>query len=209
VNVKIFLVGEGKNELGSRVGDPSYQSDESPGVLHALLMRIEPAGWEVGGARDWKNIRKFKFKAGRAAHADTHNVLGAALDAKEAGCDVLAFMRDRDKDHGRKEAVDEGIRRVPATLSSAPEVIGGVAVPKLEAWILALLQHRKTELLSPTRAEEVLAEKGIAAKDGLAMVRVVEQADLKQIPKDATSLNEWVARAESVLPAMVARRAGA
>lgn len=159
----------------------------------------------MGGARDWTSIRK--YKAG-AAHRDTHNVLGVALDAKEAGCDVLAFSRDLDSDVTRKDAIEEGIRRVPETFSEAPEVIGGVAVPTLEGWILALLRVRQTEELTPKRALFVLDEKGVPSKDGLAMVHVVEEADLDQLPSDAVSLAAWLARARTVLPKLSAIHAG-
>ena len=202
--VKVFLSGEGSNELGSRFGHPSFQSDERPGVLHALLLRVQATGWEVGGARSWMSIRK--FRVGKAAHEDTHNVLGVALDAKEAGCEVLAFSRDVDKDRGREDAVEEGIQRVPSTLSNAPEVMGGVAKPTLEGWILAAMGMRGTEALSAKRAEAVLAENGVAPKDGPAMVRVIEEADLAKVPEDARTLRRWLERAE-VLPRRVAGRA--
>lgn len=205
-NVKVFLCGEGPNELGSRSGHGSYQTDKQPGVLHALLARVQAAGWEVGGARDWKSIRK--FKAGAARHQDTHNVLGAALDAKEAGCEVLVFSRDLDKDATRKDGIEEGIRRVLETSAPALEVIGGAAVPTLEGWLLALLQERHTEELSPTRASLLLAEKGVAPKDGAAMVLLVEEANLGKLPGDAVSLTAWLARARAVLLSMVAKRSG-
>jgi hypothetical protein len=199
---KVFLCGEGPNELGSRFGHRAYQSDERPGVLHALLARVQPTRWEVGGAREWKRIRK--FRTGGAPHEDTHNVLGAALDAKEAGCDVLAFSRDRDRDPDRHGAIEEGIRRIPLAFSSPPAVIGGVAVPTLEGWILALLKEPRTEDLTPKRAEEALEDKGVKLKDGEAMARVVEEADLSKLPADATSLAAWLARAKAVLPPLVA-----
>jgi hypothetical protein len=106
--VKVFLSGEGSNELGSRCGLAAYQSDERPGVLHALLARVQPSGWVVGGARTWSTIRK--YRAGKAAHADTHNVLGVALDAKEAGCEVLAFSRDLDRDAAREDVLPRQVR---------------------------------------------------------------------------------------------------
>jgi hypothetical protein len=203
--VKVFLSGEGSSELGSRSGHPSYQNDERPGVLQALLARVQGPGWEVGRACDWRSIRKYRFA--RAEHEDTLNVLGAALDAKEWECDVLAFSRDVDKDHARKDAIEEGIKRVPQTLANAPQVIGGAAVPTLEGWILALLETRGTETLTPKRAEETLAGKGVLPKNGPAMAGVVEAADLAKIPPDATSLRAWLRRAEGVLPPLVAIRA--
>ena len=93
---RVFLVGEGENELGSRAGAPAYQSDKHPGVLFTLLSRVQPNGWIVGGAREWKSIRKYQARS--AVHEDTRHVLGAAIDAKEAGCDRIvarsAFVRD-------------------------------------------------------------------------------------------------------------------
>jgi hypothetical protein len=205
--VKVFLSGEGRNELGSRSGDPVYQSDEEPGVLHALLTRVRASGWEVGGACNWRKIRKYRASA--APHEDTHNVLGIALDATEAGCEVLAFSRDVDNDSARQQAVDDGLALIPQTFADAPGVIGGVAVPKLEGWILALLGVRGTEALSPKRAEQDLAVKSAARKkDGRAMVRIVEDADLARIPPDAASLHTWLDRARAVLPPACARRAG-
>jgi hypothetical protein len=191
--VKVFLSGEGPNELGSRFGHRAYQSDDRPGVLHALLARVRASGWEVGGACEWKRIRK--YRAGRFDHEDTRNVLGVALDAREAGCDVLAFSRDMDRDAAREDAVEEGIRLVEGI-----GVIGGVAKPTIEGWILALLQERRTEDMSPRRAEEKLVERGVPAKDGAGMVRVVEEAVLERIPEDAASLRRWLERAEHHLP---------
>ncbi len=199
--IKVFLAGEGKNDLGSRIGHRSWQSDDEPGVLHALLSRAQSTGWIVGGACDWKNIRKYKAKG--PVHAETRNVLGVALDAREAGCQILAFSRDQDKDPRRQDAIEEGIRLVPATLSRAPDIIGGVAIPTLEGWILALLGERGTEEMTPRRAEETLSARALASKDGAAMVRIVEQAALTSLPEDARSLSGWLDRARAVLPQRV------
>ncbi|AUX20568.1 hypothetical protein SOCEGT47_010400 [Sorangium cellulosum] len=202
---RIFLVGEGEGELGSRAGAPAQQSDRRPGVLSTLLSRVQPSGWVIGGAREWRSIRKVQARG--VLHEDTRNVLGAALDAQEAGCDVLVFSRDIDRDPARREAVEEGIRRVSSILSAPPEVIGGVAVPALAGWILALLGERATEELSPLRAQAMLAAKGMMPDDGAAMVRVAAGADLDAVPPDATSLTEWLARARAVLPRRTGRAA--
>ena len=179
--IRVFLVGEGESELGSRAGAPAYQSDKHPGVLFTLLSRVQPSGWIVGGAREWKSIRKYQARG--AAHEDTHHVLGAALDAREAGCEILAFTRDIDRDPARREAIAEGIRRVSSALSSPPDVIGGVAAPALGGWILALLGEKATEEMSPLRAQAMLAAKGMMPGDGAAMVRVAEDADLDAVPR--------------------------
>jgi hypothetical protein len=168
---------------------------------------VAPSGWEVGGARQRKSLRK--LRVGGAAHNDTRNVLAAALDAKEAGCDVLAFSRDRDSDQARVKAVGEGMERVPSELDPAPAVIGGVAIQALEGWILAMRGERGTESLGRTTASEKLATLGVEPKDGARMVLVVEDADLDAVPDDATSLKAWLSRAEAVLPALVAERRSA
>jgi hypothetical protein len=63
-----------------------------------------------------------------------------------------------------------------------------------------------TEALTPKRAEQALTAKGVAAKDGPAMVQIVEDADLTKIPADAISLATWLARAHAVLPPLVVNR---
>ncbi len=200
--LRVFLAGEGRSELGSRAGHPVYQSDDQPGVIVALLTKIQPSGWEIGGARMWKSIRK--LRVGSAPHADTHNVLGAALDAKEAGCGALAFIRDRDGDDKREQAVEDGIRRARAELGGALEIIGAVAIPKLEGWILALRGHRRTEDMSPGGASAKLAEV-LDRKPGLeAMLAVVGAAILETLPHDAKSLAGWLHSARVALPASAA-----
>ncbi len=118
---------------------------------------------------------------------------------------MLAFSRDTDNDPVRRDAVEEGIRRIPETFATPPEVIGGVAVPALEAWILALMGERHTEALTTKRAALRLEEKGVTPKDARAMVILVERADLDQLSKDADSLTTWLARARDVLPPIVAK----
>ncbi len=201
--IRVFLSGEGPNELGSYAGHPSYRTEDALGVLHALLKKVEPNGWSIGGARVWRGIRKYRARPS-ADHEDTHNVLGLALDAIEAKCEILAFSRDTDKDPRRAAAIEAGIELIPKTFAKAPDVIGGVAVPALEAWILALLGHHGSEAKN---AEESLAAKGIAKKDGPAMVDAVTAADLSRIPADAVSLRAWLDRARAVLPARVKERA--
>lgn len=199
--VAVFLAGEGKNELGSRVGPPAFQTGDHPGVLQILLERVQPTGWEVKGARTWASVRK--LRVGRSEHRDEINVLAIALDAKEAGCDVLAFSRDRDRDEERAEAIKRGIARVEGL-----DVIGGVAIPTLEGWLLALMGERRTEELSPTRAEELLTERGTARKSSSAMAVSAESCDLDAIPDDAWSLRAWLDRARDVLPRLVAQTSG-
>lgn len=203
--IRVFLSGEGNNELGSYAGHPAYWRESSRGVLHALLKKIEQDGWVIGGARVWSSIRKYRARPS-ADHEDTHNVFGLALDAIEEKCEVVAFSRDVDKDPRRADAVRIGIELVPVTFpKNAPEVIGGMANPKLEGWILALFGHQGSE--HDRHVEETLVAKGVAKKDGAAMVNVVIDADLARIPADAASLLQWLDRARAVLPPLVEQRA--
>lgn len=194
---KVFLCGEGPNELGSRFGHLAYQNDKNPGVLHRMLEHVRPSGWEVGGARTWKNIRKYKVQGAR--HADAHNVLGAALDAKEHGCHVLAFSRDVDNDKERWGAIELGIEHVSKEFTSPPAIVGAAAVPALEGWLLAMMGVPKTEEMSRAKAAQLLTEKGIAPKNSPAMAEFVEKHGLRNIPPDARSLQSWVGRAQMAL----------
>ena len=191
----VLLAGEGKNDLGSRAGHPAYQGDAFPGVLEALLRRVKADGWRIHGARTWKSVRK--LRSGRSEHADTHNVMALALDARESGCHVLAFVRDRDNDDARPDAIAEGIRT--AEEQGKLEIVGTVAIPKLEGWILALRGHHRTEGMSAAGAETALAKDGIVEKDTAAMVKSVEDADLAALPSDAATLRMWLGRAERAL----------
>lgn len=199
--LKVFLCGEGANELGSRARERAYQTDDQPGVIQALLRKVRSDGWRVGGAVTWKNIRK--FRAGGAAHADTTNVRGAALDAREHGCEVLAFVRDGDGDVERRDAITAGIA---SAQGAELKIVGGVAVPAIEGWILALRGEARTEERS--RAQ-LGARLGTEAKNTTVYVAAVELADRSSIPLDASSLRDWLRRADQVLDAAGRQAPGA
>lgn len=202
--LRVFLAGEGPNELGGHADHPSYRDTTKVGVLEALLRRVEPAGWEVAGAVRWKSIRK--FRVGAAAHADTHNVMGAVNDAREAGCQVLAFTRDMDNDTSRPVAVAEGIARAAIAMPGVG-IVGGCARPTLEGWLLALGGKSGTEKMSPTKASAELVKAGVPSKVGADMVAVVEKAKLELVPPDAESLLRWLVRARSTLSAPLGKQA--
>lgn len=102
--IKVFLGGEGSNELGTRWHRPM---GDQPGVVEALLRRVRADGWCVGGARLWKTIRKYQAGVARGApnHGDARNVLGLVLHAYEAACELLVFVRDDDGDPDRDPAI--------------------------------------------------------------------------------------------------------
>jgi plasmid stability protein len=209
--VRVFLAGEGSNELGVHARDPAYRGEGGhQGVLCTLLTKVQPEGWQVGGTKLWKDIHKLKVGAARGGsvvHQDTRNVLKLAVIAEEAGHDVLAFSRDLDADKERKEAIEEGLRRV-AELFPKLGLVGGVAVPALEGWVLALLKVARTEGFSREKAQAELSARGFAPKDGAAMVDAIADADLAALPHDADALRTWLARAQAVLPPRVAASEG-
>lgn len=203
--VQVFLGGEGANELGGWSGPASYRDPGALGAVEALLRRVEAEGWEVCGALEWRRIRKFTV-GGRGIHADTKNVMALTLHAKEARADAVTFMRDRDGDEGRVEAIRRGIERAKTDFPDAPPVIGGVAVPKLEGWIAAMLGERDPDVLSPGRADKALTKHGVAAKDGAAMVEAIAAANLEAATARSPSLAAWVGRAREVLSPLVASK---
>jgi hypothetical protein len=191
--IRVFLAGEGKNELGGRIGPPAFHKPEKRGALEALLLRVRANGWEIGGAREWKSYRKFRARG--VIDAEAHAVVGAALDAREAECHVLAFCRDQDKDEDRNTAIAKGMQ----CAGDSPRLIGGVAIPTLEGWILGLLAEEKTESLSPKQAAKRLVELGVPEKDTDAMVAVIENAEMNKVPADAESLRNWLLQARTAM----------
>jgi mannose/fructose-specific phosphotransferase system component IIA len=198
--VSVYLGGEGNNELGSRCGDPVYQEDSKPGIIEILLRGVQPTGWNVVGARKWCQIRKLRAKG--PTPADGQNVLGLVVEAKRAQAQVVAFVRDADDDKHRAKIIADAIRRANAAWPEV-EVIGGTAIPVLEAWILAMQGEHRTESLGKAAAQSKLEQKGISAKDTDAMVDVAAKVVFDKLPKDATSFRAWLATATGVLPRLV------
>ena len=196
--VSVYLGGEGKNELGSRCGDPIYQDDSKPGVVQTLLRGVQATGWSVIGATKWCQITKLRAKG--PTPSDEKNVLGLVYEAKRAGAQVMAFVRDADDDRDRPKVIDAAIEESRAKFPEV-EVVGGAAIPVLEAWILAMQGEHGTESLRKTAAQSKLVAKGV--KDTDAMVEVAARILRDKLPKDATSLNAWLGRANEVLPRLV------
>lgn len=94
--IKVFLAGEGPNELGGWSNERIYR-DERPllGVLESLARQVVPTGWDVHDAMVWKDIPKLAIGT-RGQGLERKTVLAARLHAKESGCDVVLFSRDRD-----------------------------------------------------------------------------------------------------------------
>jgi hypothetical protein len=98
---KVWIVGEGSNELG---GGDGY-GGQCRGVLAALLARVCEGGWECTGKQQWHAIQKFRSggaRVGASNHGDYLNVLGLVLEAYENAADAIAFTRDLDSDPGAR-----------------------------------------------------------------------------------------------------------
>jgi hypothetical protein len=194
MTLRVFLAGEGKTELGGRAGHAAYATSE-PGVLEALLRQVSADGWSVHETYEWTRIRK--LRVGRFENADGHNVLGATLKAKDAGCEVLVFSRDRDGDEKRAAAIEAAILLAPQEIAACPRIAGGVAVECIESWILALQGRHNTETLRVARANA----EAIKPLGTTTYVDTIDSADAQRIPDDARSLLEWRERARRALHA--------
>jgi hypothetical protein len=186
--MRVFLSGEGPDDLGDWFNDPQYRSNPPRiGVIEALLRSVSKVDFTVVDARVWKRIRK--FKAGKHAQPETRNVLGLMLEAEEARCDALVFVRDQDGYADRQASIEAGIL-LANDGGYEPALVGGVAIQEIEAWILALLGERNTERHADAKA--VLVKKH-SITTGAEKVAAVESADLSKIPEDAASLLSWLA----------------
>jgi hypothetical protein len=202
--IKVFLGGEGSNDIGTRWHQPM---GDRAGMAEALLRRVRPGGWQVAGALPWRSIRKYRAGAAarRADHADVHNVLGLVLAAYESACEMLAFVRDGDGDARREHAIRQVVAEIGAyrfsdTFHYDLAIVGGVPRPKLEGWILCLLGVADTDEMSSARVDRELAARGILAKAGAAYVALAETCEL---PAGGGSLARWLADAREAFDGLL------
>jgi hypothetical protein len=196
--IQVFLAGEGPNELGGWHVERAYRADQpTPGVLEALARRVAPSGWEVRDAMKWKDIPKLRVGS-KGKGAERQVVLAAHLHAKECGCTVLLFARDRDhpKHAPRQLEVEQALAELG---DSNVAVAGGVCVERLESWLLALCGRTKTQAIGKDRTETELEALGITSKDTAAMVEHVQRHGIASVPSDAESLHAWLARVGACL----------
>ena len=203
---KVWIVGEGNNELDA--GDGYGGRDR--GVLEALLARVCDVGWKCTGKQQWNAVQKFQAGGARLAvhsHGDYLHVLGLVLEAYENAADAVAFTRDVDNDPDREDAMTAALAWVRDE-GWLIDVIGGVAKPAIEGWILALRAVPGTDEMSRRRAMAHLAEHGIGIKSTADYVDVVEQAEFGEpprfsLPAGAESLRAWLATAHDILARLV------
>lgn len=191
----VFVAGEGPDEIGDWAQDPAYlPAAPAGGIVEELLRKVRADGWQIVHGCPWKRIRK--FKVGRGLHdSEVRNVLGVADMASEKGCDCVAFVRDRDREIEREDAIEAGIKQA-RDRGLAVRIIGGVAVETTDAWILALLGELRTEGLSDPKRR---LREGHQVDDGVRKAQIVAGADLDAVPADARSVALWIERASTVL----------
>jgi hypothetical protein len=202
---RVWIAGEGNNELGTRSEDGS----RVPGVLEALLAKVCPSGWQCAGTVPWRQIRKFRAGGARGSnHGDFRNVLGLVLEAYEQAADAVAFSRDVDSDPEREPAVATALTWIRHDSGWLIEVIGGVAKPALEGWILALRGVSRTDELSRASAARHLAQYMTDFKSTEDYVAAVERTVLGthptfELPDGSESLRSWLASAYETLNRLV------
>lgn len=187
---RVFLGGEGPNELGGWANEPAHQRNDR-GAVEALLRSVPAKEWNVVGALRWKDIKKLRARG--PTPNEGRNVLGLAEAALRDGATVLAFVRDSDGKTDRSAQV----RNAAASVESDGklQVVGGTAEPVLEAWILAMLGVPNAESLSKSAAQRDLLARGVAGTD--AMVHAIENCTA--IADGAPALSEWCEKAAKVL----------
>lgn len=201
--VKVYLGGEGPNELGNYEAKLLNPAGTYCGVIETLLRRVEPEGWAVTGTTQWKRIRKYQGTG--ASLNEERNVLGLVEMAHRADAAVVSFVRDADDDSERPRTIALAIEKA-AEVFPKVAVIGGSAIPVLEGWILAMQGEHGTEKLRKAGAQRKLKDKGID-KDTSRMTQEVSVSDLARLPADATSLRSWISKARDVLSPLVRKTA--
>ena len=196
--MKVFLGGEGPNDIGDWYGYPYHQGERPRhGVVGILLQKVNGEGWEVGGAVAWKRLRK--LRVGQHGKAEVRNVQALMLKAREAGCDVVAFVRDRDRDRDRQRTVEQGIAQAAQRYPDGPQIVGGMAIEKLESWIVAMSGKSGSESMREQRLRTTLAQLGLDWKSTGQYADFAEAAELEQLPGDARSLQAWLKQAAEAL----------
>lgn len=190
--MKVFLCGEGPNELGSWSGHPAWQHVGRPGVLEALLRRVRRDGWEVGGGIEWKEVRAFRTP-GRSRPGISARFAQLGQLARDRGCDAVVLVLDREDTHtGGLDDLDTAAAKVAFEMPG----VAAMAVPCIEGWILALHGVRRSETLGAKAALARLAEHGIEPKNTAAYVLVCEN----DVAEDASGLLVFLREIGSLLP---------
>jgi hypothetical protein len=118
---------------------------------------------------------------------------------------MLVFVRDDDGDEHRAPAIRQAVASL-ATAGFAKEyhyelaVVGGVARPTLEGWILCLLGVTGTDDMTRAHAARELAATDVEAKSTEHYVSIAESCAL---PSGEGSLPDWLARAKATFDGLI------
>ncbi len=194
--IRLYVSGEGSNELGSRC-DPE-KGDEFPddgfhhGVIEKLAGKVRQGGWEIRHAVRWQDVHKIQVKNPGILRGEAANVERLALQARELACNALVFLRDRDgpKNRGRERVIAKAVQQAKREHKGL-DIVGGVPIEMLESWLLALKGDRKSEGVGDP-AGELKKRHDVQKKRTTAMVQLVMNSNLKDIPDDAHSLWRWL-----------------
>lgn len=200
VLLKVFLGGEGNNELGTRAADfPVPEHAQVPGVLETIARKVQPEGWCVGGAIRWCKIHKYQAKG--QLDAEARNVLGLVLQAKEAKCDAVLFARDTDGDLDRQASIEKGIEEAHKRFGDYHRIAGGAPHPMLESWVLSLAGVHGAEKMGKDKLTLEFKKRDIELpkKPTHRYVALTEGANHDRVPPDALSLHTWMQRVRSAL----------
>ena len=142
-------------------------------------------------------------RKGTAQGQAEHRNVSACLDAREHGLDAVVFLPDKDAE---KPEAEKRERSVSKAIEEAKRdfkliVVGGVAIQRLESWVLACFGTRGSERMLRAEVDRRLSEAGVDAKRTESMVRLIESADsadLDRLPDDAHSLRTWLDEARGL-----------
>jgi hypothetical protein len=187
--MKLFVVGEGVAEIGKWAEHPSYRSGSlrSNGVLFELFKK-KRSGEVVNGIA-WKNIKK--FTANGASSAEQRILKKATVLAMDSDADVLLWSRDSDGYDHRNSELTEELERLNASDDVTVDVMGGVAEPCIEAWVVGLAKlNQSPESLSVPKLKALAQENELGTEQQMVDFVVGCSLDASLNP----SLKDWLAR---------------
>lgn len=189
MSLKVFLVGEGPNDIGRWFFEKTYRDSKGgDGVIGALARRQVEEGWHVEDGRAWKKLSVLTVGGGLDVDEKRFNI--AKQLTREADCDVLLYARDVDGDEERKALL--------VSLREANTEVGlAVVDPCIEGWLLELRGERKKHGWTKAGSQKALGDLTTSE-----MEAIVSQWDRKaeQLSED---LRRWLAEVARLLAARV------
>lgn len=165
--MNVFLVGEGKDDIGRWAIDEAYRDTSSlgDGVIGGLARKTAPGGWRVSASRVHSRVPA--LRVGRHEGGEARKLRGAQQLARDAGCEVLVFARDMDNQYTERSRALRAGQHLTADVGT----ILALVEPCIEGWVLELVGERRTQGWSRKAAQARWSEQ---AARGTTMARVVE-----------------------------------